>query len=154
MDPRQLLKRQHREVRALFKQIENAKGRQARSLLEELATNLELHMRLEEEFFYPAIQELSARGAEDMAMEAFEEHGVVKLVLKQLPRVDPSDERFHAKMTVLQELVEHHVEEEEKEMFKQAGKLGDRLEEVGEQMQREVDAAGMSPKGKRRRRAA
>jgi hypothetical protein len=89
-----------------------------------------------------------------MAMEAVEEHGVVKLVLKQLPRVDPGDERFHAKMTVLQELVEHHVEEEEKEMFKQAEKLGDKLEEIGELLQQRVEAAGTPATRKRRKKAA
>jgi hemerythrin-like domain-containing protein len=154
MDPRQILKRQHREVRELFKRIEKANGRQARPLLEELTEKLQLHMRLEEEMFYPAIQELGSSKAEEMAMEAFEEHGVVKLVLEQLPGVDPEDERFHAKMTVLEELIEHHVEEEEKEMFKQAEKLGDELEALGQRMQQEAEAAAMPPTRGRRRPAA
>jgi hemerythrin-like domain-containing protein len=154
MDPRQILKRQHREVRELFKRIEKANGRQAPPLLEELTEKLQLHMRLEEEMFYPAIQELGSSKAEEMAMEAFEEHGVVKLVLEQLPGVDPEDERFHAKMTVLEELIEHHVEEEEKEMFKQAEKLGDELEALGQRMQQEAEAAAMPPTRGRRRRAA
>jgi hypothetical protein len=71
-----------------------------------------------------------------MVMEAYEEHHVVKLVLAELPRVNPEDERFEAKMTVLSELVMHHVEEEEKEMFKLAQKLGrNELESLGEQME-------------------
>jgi peptidoglycan hydrolase-like protein with peptidoglycan-binding domain/hemerythrin-like domain-containing protein len=153
MDPRQLLKRQHRDVRALFKEIETADGQQARSLLEQLTKSLELHMRLEEEMFYPAIQQLSSKKAADVALEAFEEHGVVKLVLEQLPSADPDDERFHAKMTVLMELIEHHVEEEENEMFKLAEKLGDELDEIGERMQQEVDSAGPPPPRKKRRAA-
>jgi hypothetical protein len=71
-----------------------------------------------------------------MVPEAFEEHHVVKLVLDELPDVDPEDDRFQAKMTVLSELIDHHVEEEEKEMFKAAERLGaGRLEELGSQME-------------------
>jgi hemerythrin-like domain-containing protein len=71
-----------------------------------------------------------------MILEAYEEHHVVKLVLAELPRVNPEDERFEAKMTVLSELIQHHVDEEEKEMFKLAQKLGrPELESLGEQME-------------------
>ena len=83
-------------------------------------------------------------------MEAFEEHHVVKLVLAELPQVDPEDERFEAKMTVLSELVEHHADEEEKEMFKLAQKLGkDELEALAEQMEERFEAL----KGQRQRAA-
>jgi hemerythrin-like domain-containing protein len=72
-----------------------------------------------------------------MIDEAFEEHHVVDLVLAELPKVDPEDERFQAKMTVLSELVEHHVEEEEEEMFPMAEKkLGaERIKELGQKME-------------------
>lgn len=90
-------------------------------------------MAIEEGIFYPAV--LQTKKTEEMIPEAIEEHHVVKLVLAEIPRVDPEDERFEAKMTVLEELIEHHVEEEEKEMFKTAEKLGDdRLRALGEQM--------------------
>jgi hemerythrin-like domain-containing protein len=71
-----------------------------------------------------------------MVLEAFEEHHVVDLVLAELPELDPEDERFAAKMTVLSELVEHHADEEEKEMFPMAErKLGaERIAELGRQM--------------------
>jgi hemerythrin-like domain-containing protein len=76
-----------------------------------------------------------------MVNEAYEEHHVVKLVLAEMPQVNPEDERFEAKMTVLSELVEHHVEEEEKEMFKLAQKLGkEELDELGEQMEERFEA--------------
>jgi hypothetical protein len=85
-----------------------------------------------------------------MVAEAFEEHHVVDLVLKDLPNVDPEDERFEAKMTVLSELVEHHAEEEEEEMFKLARRLGDdELEALGDQME-----AHMGEETIRGRRAA
>ena len=98
---------------------------------------LDLHTRLEEHFFYPAFRAAAgSKRAEEMVLEAYEEHHVVKLVLAELPRVNPDDERFEAKMTVLAELVEHHVEEEEKEMFKLAQKLGKtELAELGRQME-------------------
>src|SRR5918912_4044874 len=99
--------------------------------MEQISQQLELHTQIEEEIFYPAVRE-SGKKAEEMIDEAYEEHHVVKLVLKELPQVDPEDERFHAKMTVLSELVEHHAEEEEGEMFKIAETLGkDELEDVG-----------------------
>ena len=155
MDPIQLLKRQHREVEALFKKIEKTKSASARkSLLAELAGNLKLHMTIEEEIFYPAVQHLPTKKAEDMALEAYEEHGVVKLVLAELPGVDPEDERFDAKMTVLSELIEHHVDEEEHEMFKTARKLGAaELNALGDRMATEVEAV-KGPGATRRGRAA
>ena len=137
-----LLKKQHREVKSLFKKLESAdNARMRRQLMTEIARNLEAHTVIEEEIFYPAVRGLESRKAEDMVLEAYEEHHVVKLVLADLPHVNPEDERFEAKMTVLSELVEHHVQEEEKEMFKLAQKLGkDELEELGEQMAERFEA--------------
>jgi iron-sulfur cluster repair protein YtfE (RIC family) len=155
MDPIQLLKKQHREVEALFKKIaKTGSAAQRRALLDELASNLKLHMTIEEAIFYPAVQELPTKKAEEMALEAYEEHAVVKLVLAELPGVDPEDERFDAKMTVLSELIEHHVEEEEAEMFKTAKKLGTaELNALGDRMAVEVEAV-KGPGATRRRRAA
>lgn len=133
-----LLKKQHKNVKALFKKVENTEGgRQRRQLMDQIANELKIHTKIEEEIFYPAVRELGTSKAEEMIDEAFEEHHVVDLVLAELPTVDPEDERFAAKMTVLSELVEHHVEEEEGELFPMAEKkLGkDRLQMLGEQMQ-------------------
>src|SRR5207253_6126819 len=139
-----LLKKQHKEVKALFKKIENTEGaRERRRLMNEISIALEGHTAIEEEMFYPAVRGLETQKAEEMVLEAFEEHHVVKLVLAELPQVDPADERFEAKMTVLSELVEHHADEEEEEMFPMCEKkLGRaRLEELGQQMQRMVEAS-------------
>jgi iron-sulfur cluster repair protein YtfE (RIC family) len=146
-----LLKKQHREVKALFKKVEKTEDAgQRRQLLEQIAQDLKMHTRIEEEIFYPAIRDLGTKKAEEMIDEAFEEHHVVDLVLAELPSVDPEDERFAAKMTVLSELVEHHVEEEEEEMFKLAQKLGDdELKSLAERMQAAIGGAGS-----RQRRAA
>jgi hypothetical protein len=142
MKPTDLLRKQHREVKGLFKKMEGTENpRMRRQLLNEIAHNLEAHTLIEEEIFYPAIRGLDTQKAEEMVLEAYEEHHVVKLVLAELPRVNPEDERFEAKMTVLSELIEHHVEEEEKEMFKLAQKLGkDELAVLGEQMEERFEA--------------
>jgi hemerythrin superfamily protein len=152
MNATDLLKKQHKEVKALFKKMEKAENaRERRSLMDEIASALEAHTVIEEEMFYPAVRELESKKAHEMVDEAFEEHHVVKLVLKELPTVDPDDERFEAKMTVLSELVEHHVEEEEGEMFKLAKKLGeDELEDLGERMEARFEQLH----GEGRRRAA
>jgi hemerythrin superfamily protein len=133
-----LLKRQHREVGKLFAQaLKSENPRERKELAAEICEKLELHTALEEEIFYPAYRaEAGTQKGEDRVMEAYEEHHVVKLVLAEVPGLDPSAENFTAKMTVLKELVEHHVEEEEDEMFPDAEKrLGaDRLRELGEQI--------------------
>ena len=133
-----LLRKQHRMVEKLFKQAENTEDpRRRRQVMNEIVEALKLHTRIEEEVFYPAVREVGTSKAEEMIDEAFEEHHVVDLVLAELPQVDPEDERFEAKMTVLSELIEHHVEEEEKEMFSLAEKkLGAaRIKELGQQME-------------------
>jgi hypothetical protein len=144
MKATELLKGQHREVKGLFQQVQDTDdAEQRRELMEQITERLQTHMMIEEAIFYPAVQEVANSGKnEEMVPEAYEEHHVVKLVLDELPDVDPEDERFKAKMTVLSELIDHHVQEEEKEMFKAAEKLGkDRLEELGDEMEAE---AGMS----------
>ncbi len=144
-----LLKKQHKSVKALFKKVENTEdGRRRRQLMDQIANELKTHTKIEEEIFYPAVREIGTSKAEEMVDEAYEEHHVVDLVLAELPTVDPEDERFAAKMTVLSELVEHHADEEEDEMFPTCEKkLGrERLEQLGEQMQQVAEAG--------RRRAA
>ncbi|HXU88795.1 MAG TPA: hemerythrin domain-containing protein [Methylomirabilota bacterium] len=137
-----LLKKQHRQVEKLFKEAEKAQPRQRRQLMDQIAEQLKLHTRIEEEIFYPAVRELGTSKAEEMMNEALEEHHVVDLVLAELPDVDPEDERFEAKMTVLSELVQHHVEEEEGEVFPMAEKkLGaERIKELGQQMEQMAGA--------------
>jgi iron-sulfur cluster repair protein YtfE (RIC family) len=137
----ELLKGQHREVKGLFRRVEGTRGpRERRRLLERIGQALKIHTAIEEKIFYPAIREIATEKAEDLVLESLEEHHVVDLVLAELPRVDPADERFEAKMTVLKELVEHHAKEEEEEMFPMAErKLGDeKLRELGQQMDAKV----------------
>jgi hemerythrin superfamily protein len=140
-----LLKKQHRQVEKLFKEVEKTEDpKQRRKLMEQIAADLKMHTQIEEEIFYPAVREVGTAKAETMIDEAFEEHHVVDLVLAELPQVDPEDERFEAKMTVLSELVKHHVEEEEGEMFPMAEKkLGaERIKDLGQQLEQMAGGGG------------
>ena len=132
-----LLTKQHKEVKTLFKKVAKVQNAgERRRLLDQIVTALQAHTTIEEELFYPAVRDLGTEKAKEMVAEAFEEHHVVKLVLRELPNVNLEDERFDAKMTVLSELVEHHADEEEEEMFKTAQKIGDdELKELGARMQ-------------------
>jgi hemerythrin superfamily protein len=136
MNATALLKKQHKDVRGLFKEVLEVEDPESRrQLCEKIGQELMVHTKIEEEIFYPAVRDLDDKG-EEMILEALEEHHVVDLVLAELPQVDPEDERFYAKMTVLQDLVDHHAKEEEKEMFKFAQKLGrEELAELGERME-------------------
>lgn len=131
------LSKQHREVEATFERaLESDDARVRRNATNELARQLTLHTMLEEAIFYPAVRGIDAEQTTDMVLEAYEEHHVVKVVLKELPKADPKDETFKAKVTVLKELVEHHVKEEEREMFPLAEtRLGpERSRELAEAM--------------------
>jgi hemerythrin-like domain-containing protein len=144
MKATEFLKRQHRDVMQLFKEALKADGtRQRKELLGEIETRLALHMGIEEEIFYPAVrEEVQAKKTQEQVAEAYEEHHVVKLVLQDLREADLSAESYAAKLTVLKELVEHHVEEEEGEMFPAAEKkLGaEELRELGERLQARAEA--------------
>jgi hemerythrin superfamily protein len=140
MNAIELLKKDHQKVAGLFKQYESA-GAEAFAKKEELfrriKQELDIHARIEEEIFYPAAKQVPDEEARELVAEAAEEHKQVKILLAELDGMDAEDERFDAKMKVLQEDVEHHVEEEENELFPKARKgLGsDRLEDLGRQLE-------------------
>jgi iron-sulfur cluster repair protein YtfE (RIC family) len=135
MKATELLKKQHREVKALFGKAKKAKSADRHGVMDEITHKLQTHMTIEEQIFYPAVRELDTKKTDEIVPEAYEEHHVVKLVLDELPDVDLDDEQYEAKVTVLSELIEHHVEEEETEMFKNAERLGaERLAELGDEM--------------------
>jgi hemerythrin superfamily protein len=126
MDAVELLKSQHREVEKLFKQIENAEEPEDKeALFEDLADKLAVHAKIEEQFFYPAVQE---KKTEDMVLEAFVEHTSIKRLLADLLEADGSDPSFDAQIKVLKEQIEHHVEEEEGQLFPASKKVLDKEE--------------------------
>ena len=142
MKATEILKKQHREVEKLFKAVEKSEdARTRRRLMDEIAEKLKLHTSIEENIFYPAVKAIETKKAEEMVLEAYEEHHVVDLVLAELPKVDPAADTFEAKMTVLKELIEHHVEEEEDEMFPMAEKKfgAERSRELAAQLQAEAE---------------
>jgi len=131
MNATSMLKSQHRKVEALFKKLESGRSEPA-PVLEELANSLAAHMAIEQEIFYPAIKEVDS----DMVNESYEEHSLAEVALKRLLATDPEDEAFQARVTALKELIEHHVEEEEQELFPEVEKaLGeDTLSNLGKAM--------------------
>jgi len=114
-----LLKADHRTVEKLFKAFEKAGDnayRTKRKLVDDIIRELSVHAAIEEQFLYPAARREVAN-AEDDVLEAMEEHHVAKWILSELESMDPKNERFDAKVTVLIESVRHHVREEEQELF-------------------------------------
>jgi hemerythrin-like domain-containing protein len=135
-----LLKADHEKVRGLLSQLEKSTERSAdrrRALLAKIEAEVKVHTTVEEEIFYPAYRD-AVRKKEDRELyqEALEEHHVVDLVLPEIKGTDPSSDVFGAKAKVLKELIEHHAEEEEKEMFKRARRVMDaaQLRELGARM--------------------
>lgn len=137
MDAFSLLKADHRKVEDLFGQLESARGQAKLRVFQQIKTELDLHTHIEETIFYPALEK--PKQTHDLTMEAYEEHNVVKKLLQELSRARTPSEEWEAKAKVLQENVEHHVEEEEGELFQKAtAALSDEdLETLGEQMESE-----------------
>jgi len=141
MNALELLKQQHAEVKKLFTQygkLPDHADAKRRELFEMIADRLGAHTAIEEQYFYPAAK---ANDTEDLLVEAAEEHLSAKRLIADLMELEPDDEHFDAKMKVLQEQIEHHVEEEEGELFKKVRKLvsKEQLEDLGLQMEEEFD---------------
>jgi hemerythrin-like domain-containing protein len=145
MDAIALLEADHRKVKALLAELESTTERGVKIRTELFATikgELTLHEVVEEEIFYPALK--SHPKARDIVLEASEEHHVVDLLMGELEALDVSDETWGAKAIVMKENIEHHIEEEEGEMFTQARRVFDRkeLDDLGTQMAERKAAAG------------
>jgi len=135
MDVLKLLEGQHDEVKQLFKKLEQAEGSQGRQLFETLRAKLTLHEELEETYFYPALK--GDEAARDLVLEGYQEHHVMDVLLGEIERLAPDSEAWQPKVKVLQENTEHHIEEEEGELFPAVRKIWktDKREQVGRQMQ-------------------
>jgi hemerythrin superfamily protein len=131
-----LLTADHREVSEMFEQFEQLGDRATTSkekLKDKICKALIAHTAIEEEIFYPAVREKIEEG-EDLVDEAVVEHAAAKDLIKQLQEMQPDDELYDAKVKVLGEQVEHHVKEEEKEMFPKVKKSGLDLLALGQEM--------------------
>lgn len=150
MNAIELLKKDHKTVKSLLAKLMDTTERAIKTrseLLEKIRTEVSIHTTLEEKLFYPAFNKAGAKDEAKMVAEAKEEHRAVEeLVLPDLFKTEPGSINFSGRMKVLKELLEHHIEEEEEEMFKDAAKLmsKDQLLELGKQMeekQRQLKAA-------------
>jgi hemerythrin-like domain-containing protein len=140
MDPREILREQHRDVLALLKRLTSGNDTRHRAgLVEQVAAKLQLHTRLEESLLYPAVQRLDTKKAEEVVLESYEEHEIVDFLLARLPAMDLTSERFLAGCRVLQSLLEEHIQEEEEEVFALAERLGQQgLDVLAARMQSEI----------------
>jgi hemerythrin-like domain-containing protein len=138
MDALTLLRRDHDKVKALLRELEPTTERAEKTrteLFSRIKSELTVHEIIEEEIFYPTLKQHPK--AKDIVLEAYEEHNVVDTLMGELSELDVTDETWGAKAKVMIENIEHHIEEEEGEMFEQARKVFDRdeLEELGRTME-------------------
>lgn len=155
MDAFDLLKNDHKKVSQLFEQIESASGQAKKKLFSQVKSELDLHAHIEESFLYPALE--NTKEAREITLEAYEEHKVVKDLLAELASGGTPDDEWDAKFKVLKENVEHHVEEEEGELFDKAeDALSDEeIERIGAEMEAEkARQKGGDPNAPRATRAA
>ena len=145
MDAIALLEADHQKVKQLLTELESTTERGVKRRAELFATikgELTLHEIVEEEIFYP---ELKAHPkAEDIVLEGYEEHHVVDVLMGELEALDVSDETWGAKAVVMKENIEHHIEEEEGEMFSKARQVFDdsELKDLGQRMEARKQSAG------------
>ena len=136
-----ILKGDHQRVRQLLRRLESTTGRaakQRKDVLAQIESEIKVHTTIEEEIFYPAFKEsVRSKSDQEFYFEAIEEHHLVDLVMPEIKSTDATSEQFRAKAKVLKDLIEHHAEEEETEMFPKARKvLGQsKLLEIGKQIQ-------------------
>jgi hypothetical protein len=140
-----MLETDHRKVKALLKELESTTERGVKTRAELFATikgELTLHEIIEEEIFYPELK--SHPKAKEIVLEGYEEHHVVDQLMGELESLDVADETWGAKAKVMKENIEHHIEEEEGEMFRQARAVFDKaeLEDLGERMDARKQSAG------------
>ena len=138
MDAFTLLKTDHKKVAGLMDKIEDTTERAIKTreeLFTELKTELDIHAQIEETILYPVLEK--AKETHEISLEAYEEHKVVKQLLSELASEPKDAEEWTAKFTVLKENVEHHVEEEEGEMFKKARRVlsEEEIEELGARLE-------------------
>lgn len=147
----ELLKSDHEQVLQLFTQFEKIKDKEEdakRELVEHACSQLTIHAQIEEELFYPALRDVLDE--QDLLDEALVEHDMAKQLIADLEAMEPDEDLYDAKFTVLGEYVKHHIEEEEKEIFAKAKKAGldmvtlgadmrDRKHELMEELGMEID---------------
>jgi hypothetical protein len=137
MDAFELIKADHKKVADLFERLESATGKAKLDVFNQIKGELELHTHIEEKIFYPALEK--PEETHDLTLEAYEEHKMVKTLLAELSGAKAADDEWQAKAKVLRENVEHHVEEEENELFDKADDAlsDEEIEDLGNRMEAE-----------------
>jgi hemerythrin-like domain-containing protein len=132
-----MLKADHRRVRDLFQEYEAVQDQQAkRDIAEEAFVELEMHAQLEEQVFYPAVEDETDEQGQELVEESLQEHQTVKDLIQELREMGSDAKAFDAKFKELVRNVEHHVEEEESQMFPLAeDQLADEVEDLMDEMQ-------------------
>jgi iron-sulfur cluster repair protein YtfE (RIC family) len=148
-----MLMTDHREVEEMFKQFEELGERakvSKKRIADQICEALTMHAALEEEIFYPAVRE-AGKEFEELIDEAYVEHAAAKDLISQIQAEEANEELFDAKVKVLQEQIEHHVQEEEKELFPKVRKAALDLQALGEEMQARkesgIDGTVIQPPG-------
>ena len=147
MDAIQVLKKDHKEVKALLKEFAHLRGRAGQKqqpVVTQICQALTVHAQIEEEVVYPVLKALRSQDIKDLVREAAEEHQVAKTLIGELTTLSPANEQYEAKVTVLGEYVQHHMKEEEQELFPKAQKhlSAKRLAELGERVAARKQALG------------
>lgn len=137
MDPFELLKEDHEKVKKLLEQLDSTTERGVKTreeLFAKVHQEMKVHEAIEEEILYPALKEHAK--AKEIVLEGYEEHDVVDRLMGELAEMPVEDEAWGAKLSVMKENVEHHIEEEEDEMFSKAREVLDKdeLNELGDKM--------------------
>ena len=136
-----LLKQMHQEAKSAFQKLEQGEPNQRLAIWDKLQPELVRHEELEETLFYPELKKVDT--TEEIILEAYQEHHVMDVLIKEISALKPGDEAFQPKVTVLQENTEHHIEEEEQDLFPKVRKLWDRAkrEKVGAAMEEQAERA-------------
>jgi iron-sulfur cluster repair protein YtfE (RIC family) len=147
MDLYQLLKQDHQKAKRLFEQLSDTSDRAVKSrerLFTQLKQELELHTEVEEQHFYPALRDQEE--TRDLVEEALEEHSEVKEMLEELDSADKEDDGWAEQLAELQENVEHHVQEEETQLFPRAQKVlkKEEADKIAAAIEKEKEAAQKS----------
>ena len=148
MDALKLLEEDHKKVKKILSDLDSTTERGVKTreeLFTKVKQELMVHEAIEEEIFYPALKDHPK--AKELVLEAYEEHHVVDNVMAEIVSLPFDDEKWGAKLTVMKENLEHHIEEEEDEMWKQARQVfsDDELEELGARMQQRKDQLEQQP---------
>lgn len=140
MNAIELLENDHEKVSELFERVkETEETAEKRELFKQIEQELEIHTHIEETIFYPALQKKGNEELTEIVLEGIEEHHQAKILLREIAALTDDSEKFDAKLKVLMEDIEHHVEEEENEMFPLVEDLFEEteLEELGAELESE-----------------